>query len=141
MCRAAGSRHRDGKSILIEMIVKKRCKRYGDELRQMRRHPDGVVVLLRAEPDRARADFLEQLEECRDARIAFGLQRAFGFEISAQGRVVRGSVGDQRVGRVAEEIGVGVRDAGVFASGHRMTRKKKRRIGAREKIGRSLRDA
>src|SRR5258705_13713756 len=89
------------------MIVKERAEGYGGELGEMRNHADGVVVLLGAEPERAGADFFEELEESGDARVALG-----GRGISWDGRV-----GDERVGGVAEEVGVGLRDAGGFAAG------------------------
>ena len=36
----------------------------------MRSHADGVVVLLRSEPQRARADFLHDFQESGHSRIA-----------------------------------------------------------------------
>src|SRR5258705_12071043 len=89
------------------MIVKERAEGYGGELGEMRNHADGVVVLLGAEPERAGADFFEELEESGDARVALG----------GRGISWDGGGGDERVGRVAEEVGVGLRDAGGFASG------------------------
>ena len=37
---------------------------------EMRDHADGVIVLLRAEPERAGANFFEELEEGGDAGVA-----------------------------------------------------------------------
>src|SRR5258705_6704569 len=113
------------------MIVKERAEGYGGELGEMRNHADGVVVLLGAEPERAGADFFEELEERGDAGVALG-----GRGISWDGRV-----GDERVGRVAEEVGVGLRDAGGFASGHGGTAEEERGCRRGKIFGGGLRDA
>src|SRR5438445_266443 len=113
------------------MIVEKGAEGYGGELGEMRNHADGVVVLLGAEPERAGADFFEELEESGDARVALG-----GRGISWDGRV-----GDERVGRVAEEVGVGLRDAGGFASGHGVTAEEERGCRRGKIFGGGLREA
>src|SRR5271169_4718628 len=78
----------------------------------MRCEADGVVVLLGAEPKGAGAEFFQDFYEGGDARIFL-----FG----------RGT--DQRVGIVAEEVGIGMRDARQFPAGHGMaTEKDIRRI-------------
>src|SRR6266849_3295536 len=59
----AGAGHGDGQAVFVEMIVEERAERYGGELRKVRDHTNGVVVLLRAEPERAGADFFQELEE------------------------------------------------------------------------------
>src|SRR5258705_7978438 len=112
------------------MIVKERAEGYGGELGEMRNHADGVVVLLGAEPERAGADFFEELEESGDARVALG----------GRGISWDGGVGDERVGRVAEEVGVGLRDAGGFASGHGGTAREERGCRRGKNFGGGLRD-
>src|SRR6266404_6115708 len=115
------------------MIVEEGAESYGGELGEMRDHADGVVVLLRAEPERAGAHFFEELEEGGDARVTLRWRWA---------RLARlGGVGDQRVGRVAEEIGVGLRDAGDFAAGHGMSTEEERGGGRGKIFGGGLRDA
>ena len=57
------------------MIVEERGERDGGELREMRGQAHGVVVLLRAEPERAGANFFQNLQEGGDARIAVVLVR------------------------------------------------------------------
>src|SRR5258707_6412181 len=90
----------DGQAVFVEMIVKERAEGYGGELREMRDHADGVVMLLRAEPERAGANFFEELEEGGDAGIALRLR--------CGGLARLRGVCDQRVGRVAEEGSVGL---------------------------------
>jgi len=111
------------------MIVKERAEGYGGELGEMRNHADGVVVCWRRAREGGRR-FFEELEESGDARVALG-----GRGISWDGRV-----GDERVGRVAEEVGVGLRDAGGFASGHGVTPRKSA-VAGEEKFRGGLRDA
>src|SRR6266849_1925966 len=65
----AGTGERDGKAVFVEMVVEEAGEGDGRELREMRGQADGVVVLLRAEPERTRADFFEDFYECGDARI------------------------------------------------------------------------
>src|SRR5216683_3916687 len=64
----AGTSDDDGQAVFVEMIVEERAEGYGGKLGEMRDHAHGVVVLLRAEPERASADFFEELEEGGDAR-------------------------------------------------------------------------
>src|ERR1700757_722028 len=113
------------------MIVEEGAEGYGGELGEMRKHAYGGVVLLRAEPEGAGADFFEELEEGGDARVALG----------GRGICWGGRVGDERVGRVAEEVGVGLGDAGSFASGHGMTAEEERGCRSRKIFGGGLRDA
>jgi len=54
-----GTCKRDGQAVLIEAVVEKRGERDGGKLRKMRDKADGVVVLLRPEPERLGADFLK----------------------------------------------------------------------------------
>src|SRR6266481_6365043 len=123
----------DGQAVFVEMIVEKRAKGDGGELREMRDHADGVVVLLRAEPDRPGANFFEELEEGGDARVAW------------RGRcgcvALLGGVRDERVGCVAKEVGVGLCDAGDFAASHRVTAEEERGGGRGKIFGGGLRDA
>src|SRR6267154_2533184 len=79
----------------------------------MRHHAYGVVVLLRAEPERARADFFQELEEGGDARVAIGRRCCWFARV--------GRIGDERVGGIAEEVGVGLRDAGDLAGGEKFS--------------------
>src|SRR5258708_126114 len=60
----------DGQAVFVEMIVEERAESYGGELRELRAHADGVVLLLPAQPERAGADFFEELDEGGDARVA-----------------------------------------------------------------------
>src|SRR6266404_9777050 len=115
------------------MIVEERAEGYGGELREMGDHAYGVVVLLRAEPEGARADFFEELEEGGDARVAIGRRCCW---LAGVGRI-----GDQRVRGVAEEVGIGLRDAGHFPAGHRMSTEEERGGGRRKIFGGGLRDA
>ncbi len=129
----AGAGDGDGQAVFVEMIVEERAESYGGELGEMRDHADGVVVLLRAEPERAGADFFEELEEGVNAGIALRWRC---------GRLTRvGGVGDQRVGRVAKEVGVGLRDAGDFAASHGVTAEEERGGGRGKIFGGGLRDA
>src|SRR5258707_6645910 len=129
----AGAGYGDGQAVFVEMIVKERAEGYGGELREMRDHADGVVVLLRAEPERAGADFFEELEEGGDARVAW------------RGRcgcvALLGGVRDERVGRVAEEVSVGLGEAGDFATGHGVAAEEERGGGRGKIFGGGLRDA
>ena len=61
---------RDGQAVFVETIVEERAESDGGELREMRGQADGVIVLLRAEPEGARADLLQNFEEGDDAGIA-----------------------------------------------------------------------
>src|SRR5260370_22021233 len=108
----AGAGYGDGQAVFVEMIVEERAESYGGELGEMRDHADGVVMLLRAEPERAGANFFEELEEGGDAGIALRLR--------CGGLARLRGVCDQRVGRVAEEVSVGLGEAGDFAAGHAM---------------------
>ncbi len=109
----------------------KRAEGYGGELGKVRDHADGVVVLLGAEPQRAGADVFEELEKGVDARVAF---RRRGIR-----RYRR--VGDQRVGGVTEEVGVGLGHAGEFAAGHGVATQEERGGGGRKIFGGGLQDA
>src|SRR6266481_2436592 len=129
----AGAGYGDGQAVFVEMIVEEGAESYGGELGEMRDHADGVVVLLRAEPERAGAHFFEELEEGGDARVTLRWRWA---------RLARlGGVGDERVGRVAKEVGVGLGDAGDFAASHRVTAEEERGGGRRKIFGGGLRDA
>ena len=48
------------------------------------------------------------------------------------------TIADQRVGVVAEQIGVGVGDAGEFLARHGMAAEKERAVGWREKVLRRI---
>lgn len=99
----AGAGQSDRQTVFVEMIVKKRGKGDGGELGEMRDEADGVIVLLGAEPQRMGADFFEEFEKGRDARVVIARRSA-----------------DEGVGGVAEKVGVGIGDAGLFAAGHGM---------------------
>ena len=83
------------------MIVEERAEGYGGQLREMRGEADGVVVLLGAEPQGVGADFFQDFYEGGDARIA-----------------LVGRSADEGVRVVAEEVGVGVGNAGLFPASH-----------------------
>src|SRR6267154_1573265 len=99
----------------------------------MRDHAYGIVMLLRAKPERAGADFFEQLEEGRDARVAIGRRCCWLAGVRR--------IGDERVGGIAEEIGVGLRDAGYFPAGHGMATEEERGAGRGKIFSGSLCDA
>ncbi len=65
----AGTGERDGETVFVEMVVEEAGKSDGSELGKMRGEADGVVVLLRAEPERACANFLENFHEGGDSRV------------------------------------------------------------------------
>src|SRR6516162_6111268 len=73
----------------------------------MRGETDGIVVLLRAEPDRARASLFEHFDERRDARIL----RVVGFT-------------NQRIGGALKQVRIGMRESGKFTAGHWVPTKK-----------------
>ena len=70
----------DREPVFIEAVVEKRSKGNRGELREMRSKAHSVVMLLRAEPERPRANFFENFDEGRDARIF--LQRRCAFSSS-----------------------------------------------------------
>src|SRR5580765_3842942 len=78
----------------------------------MRGQADGVVVLLRAQPERTRAYFFENLHESGDARIFYSRRRS-----------------DESIGVATKEIGVGMGDAGEFPASHGMASEEKRPTG------------
>src|SRR5713226_2753898 len=120
----ARTREGDGEAVFVQAIVQERGERDGGELRKMRGQADGVVVLRGAEPERARADFFENFHEGGDA----------GVLLSKRGT-------DERVGVAAEEISVGVRDAGEFPAGHGVTAQEAGPVFARKKRSGGLGDA
>ena len=85
----------------------------------MRGKADGVIVLLRADPQRASAHFLQDFDKRRDA-----------------GRRSPPFGAHKRIGSVAKKVGVGSREARKLPSRHRMTAKKKRAALLREIIRR-----
>ena|SRR2546426_1101532 len=107
----AGTGEGDGKAVFVEMVVQEAGKSDRRELREMRGQADGVVVLLRAEPERTRADFFENLHEGEDARIVFSRRRA-----------------DESVGVATKKIGVGMCDSGEFPASHGMAAEEKRSV-------------
>src|SRR5216683_1557513 len=112
----ARTREGDGEAVFVQAIVEKRGERDGGKLRKMRGQADGVVVLRSAEPERVRADFFKDFHEGGDA----------GVLLSGRGT-------DERGGVAAEEIGVGVRDAGELPAGHGMTTQEAGSVFARKK--------
>src|SRR5712692_2479775 len=120
----AGTGEGNRQTVFIETVVEERSERDGSKLREMRGETNGVVVLHFAEPERARADFFENFHEGGDARF-----------------VLCGRGADERVGIAAEEIGVGMGDAGEFPAGHGMAAEKKRAALAGEEARGGLRDA
>src|SRR5271155_59604 len=86
-------------------------------------------MLLRAQPQRARADFFQNFQERVYARVA----RRFFF--------VGASVANQRVRLPLEHVGAGVADSRDFASGHRMATKKDRSGGRMKNLQRGMHDA
>src|SRR5882724_1913412 len=102
----------DGKAVFVEMVVEEASEGDGGELRKMRGQANGVVMLLRAEPERTRADFFENFHEGGDARIVFSRGRA-----------------DESVGVATKKIGVGMGVAGEFPAGHGMAAEEERSIG------------
>ena len=58
----AGAGEGDGEAVFVEMVVEKRAERDGGELGKMRGQADGVIVLLRAKPEGACANFFENFD-------------------------------------------------------------------------------
>src|SRR6266403_1273109 len=107
----AGTGEGDGKAVFVEMVVEKAGEGDRRELREMRGQADGVVMLLCAEPERARADFFQNFHESGDAPVLFSRRRA-----------------DESVGIATKKIGVGMGDAGEFPAGHGMAAKEERSV-------------
>src|SRR6266487_4516643 len=63
---------RDGETIFVEAVVQKSCERDGGELRKRRCQANGVGMLRGAEPKRAWAEFLQDLQKGGHARIVRG---------------------------------------------------------------------
>src|SRR5579863_8971839 len=92
----------------------------------MRDKADSVVVLLRAKPKRACADFLDNFDKGVHARVGV-LAWMFG-----RGRIDNGrgkprpyKRRDQGVGGFLEEVGCGIGHAGEFPAGHGMSAQEK----------------
>src|SRR5712692_3766739 len=120
----AGTCERDGQTVFVQAVIEKRAESDGGELREMRDESDGVVMLLGAEPEGAGADFLEKLKEGSNARFARG-----GACLRRQ------AFADERVGGVAKEVGIGVRDSGEFPARHGMPAQKERASITGKKAG------
>src|SRR5690348_4591320 len=90
----------------------------------MRSKADRIIMLRSAEPERSRADFLEDFHESGDSGLFLSRRCA-----------------DQRVSIAPKEVGVGVRDDGEFLRRHGMTAKEERPIVRRKPFFRSLRNA
>ncbi len=102
----AGTRKRDGQAVLIEAVVEKRRKRDGGELREMRNEADGVVVLLRAEPERLCADFLKDFEKGGDTGVVGGggfLRGGRSTGLKTRHYSGIGRFADQGIGGIAEK--------------------------------------
>src|SRR6266850_1863053 len=108
----AGTGEGDGKTVFVEMVVEKTGKGDCRELWEMRGQADGVVVLLSSEPQRAGPDFFEDFSEGGHARV-----------------VLVGGGADKGVGVGAEEVSIGMGDAGEFPAGHGMAAEEERSIG------------
>src|SRR5262249_5083421 len=111
-----------GQTVFVQAVVEERGQGDRSQLRQMRGQPYSVVVLLRANPQRARADFLQNFNECGNTRLAGG---GMGDGVAS---------GDQCVGMVAKQFRVGSCDSAKFPAGHRMSAKKNGATGALLKV-------
>src|SRR5213080_145915 len=120
----ARTSQRDGQAVFVKPVVEKPGESDGGKLRKMRSKADRIIMLRSAEPERSRADFLEDFHESRNSRI-----------------FLSSGCADERVSAAAEEVGVGVRDAGEFLPRHRMPAKEERPFVRRENFLRGLRDA
>src|SRR5205809_548523 len=103
----AGTSQRNGQAVFVEAVVEESSESDGHELWQMRGKADGVIMLRRTEPERPRANFLQDFRESGHARIFLRRRRA-----------------NECVSVAAEEVGVSVGDAGEFAAGHGMAAQK-----------------
>src|SRR5258708_34483830 len=95
----------------------------------MRNEADGVVMLLRAEPERLCADFLKDFEKGGDTRVVggggfFRGGRSTGLKTRHYSGI--GRFADQGIGGIAEKVGVGVGEAGGLPAGHGMATEAKR---------------
>src|SRR5207248_1387005 len=120
----ARTSQRNGQAVFVKAVVEKPGESDGGKLRKMRSKADRIIMLRSAEPERSRADFLEDFHESGDTRIFLS----------------RGCA-DERVSAAAKEVGVSVRDAGEFLPRHGMPAKEERPFVLREKFLRGLRDA
>lgn len=85
----------DREAVFVESVVEKRGEGDGGELREMRCEADGIVMLLRAEPQWAGADLLKDSDKGRDT----GVVRVFG-------------IPDQGIRGFLEKVSVRVRESG-----------------------------
>src|SRR5215469_805176 len=97
----------DRQTVFVEPVVQKRTQGHGGELRKMRGQTDGIVVLLRAEPDRACPNLFQNFDERSDAWVV----RILGFT-------------NQRVRGALKKVRIGVREAGKLAPSHGVSAKK-----------------